>query len=145
MDLEDSRQHFKNVVKRKVAWGDLDALGIVFYPRFYEWMDEASHIFFDRIGLNLSELLNKRNIIFGLVETGAKYIRPARYHDEIEVFSYLKNVEEKTLVMAHEIRLKDSTLLVEGYEKRICLRKIQADLKATPFPKDLHHVLVRYK
>ena len=110
--MEDFRQNFKNIVKRRVQWGELDALGIVFYPRFYEWMDEASHIFFEKIGLNLVELLNKGNIIFALVETGARYLKPARYHDKIKIISYIKDIEEKTLVMAHEIRLEDNSLLV---------------------------------
>ena len=29
----------------KVRWGDTDAAGIVFYPNFYKWMDEATHEF----------------------------------------------------------------------------------------------------
>lgn len=142
MGLEDSNQNFRNIVKRKVGWGDLDPLGIVFYPKFYEWMDEASHIFFERIGLNLLELLNKRNIIFALVETGARYIKPARYHDEIEIISYIKDVQEKILIMTHEIRLlKNDTLLIEGYEKRICLKRVRYQLKAIPFPEDIYQIL----
>ena len=108
-------------------------------------MDEATHIFFEKIGLNLLELLNRRNIIFALVETGARYIRPARYHDEVQIFSYLKEIKEKTLVMAHEIRLKDNTLLVKGYEERICLKKIQDNFKAIPFPEEVRQVLAKYK
>ena len=145
--MEDFRQNFKNIVKRRVQWGELDALGIVFYPRFYEWMDEASHIFFEKIGLNLVELLNKRNIIFALVETGARFIKPARYHDEVQIFSYLKEIGEKTLVMAHEIRLsEDNALLVEGYEKRICLMQVSPhNLKAVSFPEEMRQILIRYK
>jgi len=26
----------QNIVERKIMWGDLDSLGIVFYPRYYE-------------------------------------------------------------------------------------------------------------
>jgi acyl-CoA thioesterase FadM len=35
----------QSIVERKIAWGDLDALGIVFYPRYYEWIDAAAHHF----------------------------------------------------------------------------------------------------
>jgi len=139
---------FKNVLKRKVAWGDLDALGIVFYPKFYEWMDEASHLFFDKIGLNLGKLLNEKNVIFALVETGATYIKPVRYHDDIEIISYIKEIGEKTLFMQHEIRYskKDKILLVKGYEKRICLKQISKDnLKAIDFPEDLKRILSSHK
>jgi len=35
----------QNVVERKIMWGDLDSLGIVFYPRYYEWIDASGHLF----------------------------------------------------------------------------------------------------
>ena len=41
----------QNVIERQIMWGDLDALGIVFYPRFYEWMDAAAHLYFAALGL----------------------------------------------------------------------------------------------
>ena len=30
----------------KVRWGDVDAAGIVFYPRFYEWYDYGCEALF---------------------------------------------------------------------------------------------------
>jgi len=62
----------KNTVHRKIMWGDLDSLGIVFYPRYYEWIDAAGHLFFDAIGLNLGSLMNERKIQFGLIETNCR-------------------------------------------------------------------------
>lgn len=139
--------YFKSIIKRKITWGDLDSLGIVFYPRFYEWIDEASHIFFDKIGLNLGRLLKERNMIFALIETGAKYIRPVRYHDEIEIISYIKDIDKKTILINHEIRSlpNDKELLVEGYEKRICVQLMQDKLKSISIPKDIKEVLNKYK
>jgi len=139
---------FKNIIRKKITWGDLDALGIVFYPKFYEWIDEASHIFFDKIGLNLGRLLKEKGIIFALIETGARYIKPGRYHDEIEIISYIKEISEKTILLDHKIRhFPDKKLLVEGYEKRICIQVLsqESNFKAIPIPKDLKSVLDKYK
>jgi YbgC/YbaW family acyl-CoA thioester hydrolase len=130
---------FVSRITKKVAWGELDALGIVFYPRYYEWMDEASHIFFERIGLDLNRLLYEKKIIFALVETGAKYIKPAKYHDELEIKTYIKKVESKLILVQHEvIKIKDNSVIMEGYEKRICIR-IGDDgrFKAVPIPEEL--------
>ncbi len=107
----------ENIVRRRITWGDLDPLGIVFYPRYYEWIDEASHIFFDKIGLNLGRLLKDRGIIFALIETGCRYSKPGRYHDEIEIITELKELEEKTLTVKHQIRLPEGDLLLEAYDK----------------------------
>lgn len=138
---------FRNSLKRRITWGDLDALGIVFYPRFYEWMDEASHIFFDKIGLNLVRLLREKGIIFALAETGARYIRPARYHDDIEIISYVKDIDDKTVTMYHEIRsLSEGGLLVEGYEKRICIRLIsEGRFKSVSIPKSIKEIINNHR
>ena len=36
---------FQNVIERQIGWGDLDPAGIVYYPRYYEWIDAAGHLF----------------------------------------------------------------------------------------------------
>ncbi len=88
MDMET----FKAVLKKKVSWGDLDPLGIVFYPRYYEWIDAASQI---------------------------------------------KEIQEKTVLLNHEIRLsKKSTILAKAYE-----RKTEDGFKAIPIPDDMRERL----
>lgn len=130
-------------MRRRITWGDLDSLGIVFYPRYYEWIDEASHVFFDKIGLNLGRLLRERSIIFALLETGCRYLRPGRYHDEIEIITGLTELRDKTFTMRHEIRLSESgDLLVEAYEKRICIKVLdEAKFEAQRIPDDIFTVL----
>jgi len=63
----------ETVVERKIMWGDLDALGIVFYPRYYEWIDGCGHLFFEAAGFRQGDLWKERGLIFGLVETSCKY------------------------------------------------------------------------
>ncbi len=64
---------FKAVLKKKVSWGDLDPLGIVFYPRYYEWIDAASQI---------------------------------------------KEIQEKTVLLNHEIRLSKKALFLPRHMKK---------------------------
>lgn len=124
-------------MRYRIAWGDLDPLGIVFYPRYYEWMDEAAHLFFETKGIDLEGLLRQRGIIFALVETGCRYFRPARYHDEIEVFTRLEELSKRTLTLRYEIRSGGGDLLAEGFERRICVKKADQTLQATEIPPDI--------
>lgn len=41
-------------VRVQVGWGDCDPAGIVFYPRFYVWMDTVSHVLAREMGASLS-------------------------------------------------------------------------------------------
>ncbi len=137
----------KNVVERQIMWGDLDALGIVFYPRFYEWMDGCSHLFFAALGLEQMTLWRERSIAFGLVETGCRYSKPARYHDNIRIVTHIEALEEKTLTLRHRIvSAADESKLLEGFEKRICMDiSDPARIRAQDIPPDIRSVFADAK
>ncbi|MBA3036071.1 MAG: acyl-CoA thioesterase, partial [Desulfobacterium sp.] len=112
----------QNIVERKIMWGDLDSMGVVFYPRYYEWMDASSHLFFESIGLNLETLFSKRHLGFGLVETSCIYSKPGRYHQTVRIITQLEEVNEKTVKLKHFIyNASNDELLVTGLENRICM------------------------
>ena len=137
----------QNVVERKIMWGDLDSLGIVFYPRYYEWIDASGHLFFDKINLNIGDLWQKRNILFGLVETSCRYLKPGRYHQSVRIVTNIDALEEKTLVFKHSIQEStDNALMVEGYEKRVCLDVSDPkNFRAIDIPQDIYDVLKKAK
>ena len=124
---------------RRIAWGDLDRLGIVFYPRYYEWIDAASHGFFEAAGLDQNALLAERGLIFGLVETGCRYRRPGRYHQRIRITTRLTALATRTLTLSHTIvRIEDGATMVAGHEKRICLSaEDPRAMRAVSIPEDI--------
>jgi YbgC/YbaW family acyl-CoA thioester hydrolase len=126
-------------------WGDLDSLGIVFYPRYYEWMDSSGHLFFESIGLNLGNLWKEKHIQFGLVETYCRYLRPGKYHQELEIKTHIEELSRKTVSLKHELRrADDKTLMVEGREKRICMDVSDPEnFQAIEIPQDIYDILKR--
>lgn len=71
-----------------VKWGDTDAAGIVFYPNFYKWMDEATHHFFAAAGFSSSRILAERQTIIPLLEAHCQFKSPLQFEDEVEVQSF---------------------------------------------------------
>ncbi|MDH3637671.1 MAG: acyl-CoA thioesterase [Gammaproteobacteria bacterium] len=135
----------KSVVERRIMWGDLDSLGIVFYPRYYEWLDASGHLFFESIGLDLGTLWNQRQIQFGLIETGCQYASPGRYHQSIRIVTQLDSLSRKTLVLKSVFEdVADDRLMVTGTEKRICMNVSDPQrIRATEIPDDIRLVLER--
>lgn len=133
----------RSVVERRIMWGDLDSLGIVFYPRYYEWIDACGHLFFESIGLELGTLWRERQIQFGLVETGCQYASPGRYHQSIRIVTQLDALGDKTLVLKSTIHdAADDRLMVTGTEKRICMDVSDAHrIRALQVPDDIRKVL----
>ena len=137
----------QNVMERRIMWGDLDSLGIVFYPRYYEWIDACGHLFFESINLNLGNLWRERKIIFGLVETSGRYFKPVRYYEKIRIFTNIDALEGKTVLLKHSIRgSRNDALMVEGFERRICLDVSDPEnFRAIDIPADIYAVLKEAK
>ncbi len=137
--------HKVHIFKKIINWGDLDSLKIVFYPRYYEWMDNAGHMFFHSIGLNMWKLWEERKILFSLIETGCKYRRPGRYFMEIEIRTYLSELKTKALTLSHDVYDDSGKLLLEGFERRICVDTSNySHFKSKYIPYDIYQVLKQY-
>lgn len=137
----------ENIFERKIMWGDLDSLGIVFYPRYYEWIDACGHLFFEAINLNLGHLLHERKMIFGLVETSCRYIKPGTYHQKIRIKTNIDALDKKTVLLKHRIcASEDDAIMVEGFEKRICLEVSDPEnFQVIEIPQDIFAVLKEAK
>ena len=133
----------QNVVERKIMWGDLDSLGIVFYPRYYEWIDACGHLFFESLNLTIGDLWQTRKILFSLLETSCRYFKPGRYHQMIRILTHISALEKKTVVLRHTVHCSlTDTLMVEGFEKRICVEVSDPEnLRAIDIPDDIYAIL----
>jgi YbgC/YbaW family acyl-CoA thioester hydrolase len=133
----------RQIIKRKIMWGDLDSLGIVFYPRYYEWVDACTHLFFESLDLRFDALWKKRKLLFGLVETSSQYNSPGRYHESIEIITEIERLNSKTVVFKHTIvRESSDTVMLTVREKRICMDVTDPEnIRAIDIPSDLYSVL----
>ncbi len=130
-----------NVYSVDVQFGDCDPAGIVFFPNFSRWMDEASLAFFMAQGIPpWRELVKTRGIIgTPLLEIHTKFYKPATYGETIEVHTTVEDWAAKTFRQRHRVR-RGEDLLCEGTEVRaFCIRDpANPDrIKAIPVPEDL--------
>ena len=85
----------------KVKWGDTDAAGIVFYPNFYKWMDEATHEFFAAIGLHTSTLYAEQQVSVPLLEANCQFKSPLFFEDHVTVRSTVVELHQKVFKISH--------------------------------------------
>ncbi len=103
----------------QIEWGDCDPLGIVYFPRYFEFFDACTNALFERAGLRKQEMLEKYAIGgIPLVEARARFLAPSSFGDTVTVES---NVTEwgKTSFAVHHRLFKGDVLAVEGFEKRV--------------------------
>jgi 4-hydroxybenzoyl-CoA thioesterase len=133
-----SRHHIYTV---QVQFGDCDPAGIVFFPNFNRWMDEASLAFFMSCGIPpWRELVKTRGIVgTPLLEINTKFLRTATYGETLQIHTTVEDWANKTFRHRHRV-MRGDTLLCEGTEVRAFVIKDpeNADrIKAIPVPEDI--------
>lgn len=133
---------FQGVYERRVEWGDCDPAGIVYYPNYYRWFDNAGHRLLAAAGYTLERMRGRYGAVgFPLVHTGAAFRKPSRAGDLLRIESRVAAVTRKTIRVEHEVYLVGE-LVVEGEETRVFgVFDEDGVLRAKPLPDELRQAL----
>ena len=137
-------------VRVQVGWGDCDPAGIVFYPRFYAWMDTVSHVLAREMGVAREAVLPPAPEMLGfpVVATQAQYLAPARMDDQLEVRTRVGRIGRTSLSLRHEIvRLEpdgSETPIARGREDRVFIAQSGQGLRPRELTPRMREVLARF-
>jgi 1,4-dihydroxy-2-naphthoyl-CoA hydrolase len=81
--LKRAARAFK--VEREVRFQDVDAAGVIFYPRLLEYFNDAYLSFLSSVGQPLHESLGRAPWVSPVRHAEADFLRPLRFGDAIEV------------------------------------------------------------
>ena len=124
----------------QVPWGHSDPAGIVFYPNFFAFFDEATWALFYAAGLSL-EVMRERYGCLGipLIDAQASFRLPCRFRDVLTIESRIAEVSQKTFTVQHVV-LNAGRRALTGREIRIWGITHPDDpmrLKAIPLPAEV--------
>ena len=68
-----------------LAYGDCDTVGIIYFARYFPWMERCSTLWWHSQGVRVGHLLEDHGIVTVAVNTSLDYIAPARVLDEVTV------------------------------------------------------------
>ncbi len=123
----------------QVRWGETDAAGIVFYPSFYAWMDEATHHYFSEIGYPTTKMFADSKVGIPLCEAKCVFKAPLFFGDQVTVVTTIQEIRNKVFVIHHTFMKEDQTV-AEGYEIR-ALANLNPKLKAISIPDELRSAI----
>ena len=127
----------------RVRWGETDPFGIVFYPSFYTWMDQATHELFRSPSGTFADLFETRGYGFPIAEATCRFLLPARYDDELVVVSTVARIGGRSFTIEHRFSRDDDEIAV-GSEVRVFARPDPDDpgrLRTEALPDDLRAFL----
>ncbi len=118
--LDQQPTMLSNVHHIEVEWGDCDAAGIVFYPRYFEYFDACTNRLFEAaLGTKKRQWTAHYGIVgIPMVDTRARYHSPSRYGDVLEFTTTVTALGGASFEIAHRVT-NAGTVGVEGVEKRV--------------------------
>jgi 4-hydroxybenzoyl-CoA thioesterase len=103
-----------------IQWAHCDAAGIVFYPHFYNWFDQATERLFNANRLSYAELRRDFAVVgMPLLETGASYENACRLGDEMSMLTWVDEWKSRTFLVRHRLTHGDGRLALHGFERRV--------------------------
>lgn len=127
-----------------VRFGDIDHAGVVYYPRFFNYLHMAFEDFFrEGLGCPFHEVIDQRKIGFPIVHAESDFMKVLKYGDQIRVEVYLVRAGRSSLTFGFDVlREEGDTLCARA---RITNATIdRTTFRAVPCPADLKALFLRY-
>jgi acyl-CoA thioester hydrolase len=93
----------------RVRFDEVDTMGIVHHPRYLVYFEVARTRYMRDLGLPYSEMI-RAGTHLAVLETATRYLRPARYDDEIEVHTRCTECGRTRVTLEYEVRRGDELL-----------------------------------
>jgi 4-hydroxybenzoyl-CoA thioesterase len=134
---------FTRVSKVEIQFGDCDPAGIVYYPNYFRFFDNATAGL-----LSAAFAMHKRNWLehYGIagipmVDTGARFITPSSFGDVVEIRSEISELGRSSFSVKHTL-LREGETAIEAHEKRVwVVRGEDGGIRAAPLPDEVRQLL----
>ena len=101
-----------------IAWGDCDAAGIVYYPKFFHFMDIAFQALLRKAGLNHRVLFQQFGARIPIIDVSAKFVAPATYDDRLIVDAKIVHWGTRSFRVNYR-GSREGAPVFEGFEVRV--------------------------
>ena len=101
----------------KIYYEDTDAGGVVYYANYLKFTERArSEMIYEVLGLKHKELKEKFNVIFVVTAINAKYLKSAKFEDNVTVITNILKSSAVRLTLKQNIKNKDTLLFTSEVE-----------------------------
>ena len=121
----------------RVRYKDTDQMGVVYNGNYFTWFEVGRVELLRDIGISYKDL-ERRGVFTAVAEAYCKYIKPARFDDEIIIKTRIRKLTETRIEFEYSLyRKEDELLLAKGYTlhvfvdkniKPVNLKKVDEDL-----------------
>ena len=95
----------------RVYYEDTDAIGVVFYANYLNFMERARTEWLRSMGFAQTTLLHDYNVAFVVRALAIEYLKPALFNDALDATVALKHVRGSQIELTQTIRRGAQTLV----------------------------------
>lgn len=121
-----------HVTRVRVRFDEVDQMNVVHHPRYLVYFEIARTEYLRGLGVPYAEVVREGTHL-AVIEVGVKFVRPARYDDELAVTTRCTEASGARVGLAYEVRRGDE-LLATGFTR---LASIEPNGKAKRMPERL--------
>ena len=126
-------------VRIQTYWADADPAGIVFFPNFFKFIEQAEEEMFRSRGVERHEIMEQHQVWFPRVEAFSKYTAPIRHGEAIRVQMTTTIKSSKSVRYDFDILgAADGKPLAGGYIVIVCVDR--ENFKSTPIPEAMRRL-----
>lgn len=131
-----------HVYEMGVRFQDVDAAGVIFFARAFEYWSDALFAGLERFGYPPRRLFEEKRVITPVKHAEAHYVSPLRFSDRFAVTVVKAAIEETAFTLGYRIeRLPHREPAVVGEVHQVCVDA--QTFRRTPLPEDLRRAIER--
>ena len=118
----------------RVYFEDTDAQGVVYFANYLKFMERGRTECLRELGIEQDRLLGEHGLGFTLTASDARFLRPARFNDQLEVHTRITELGRVRIRLEQAVRRGDE-LLCDACCAAACIdvgsfrpRRIPADI-----------------
>lgn len=124
---------------RDARFQDVDAAGIVFFPRILEYFSDVYISFLTARGMHVARSIERSNYRIPLVHAEADYFAPMRFGDRVRVEVVALHLGRTSFQVGYRIKHADGRVAAVGHTAHVTVDL--ADFKPIALPEELRAAL----
>jgi YbgC/YbaW family acyl-CoA thioester hydrolase len=117
----------------RIMWADTDAAGIAWFGHYFRFFENVEEELFRHLGRDRTAFLAQLNIFMPRTSLTAGFRSPARLGDDVSIGIGVKEITERRIGYAFDIRARDADRLIcEASYRVACVDATTFEARAFP-------------
>jgi YbgC/YbaW family acyl-CoA thioester hydrolase len=123
------------VIRRRVAFSETDAAGIVHFTCFFRYFEDAEHALWRNAGMSIHP--EDSSIGWPRISASCEFSRPLKFEQDFDVEVRITEMTNRTITYAGEIT-RDGERIATGSWRIACVTKLaDGTMRSTEIPADV--------